>query len=85
MEISQGAYPLLRCQAHYKEVHREQGTCVSGDTGGGDLPYLQTAPGANYYHDGEQVLSGNKFLFRSDVMYRKVEASKERDFASPFE
>jgi len=28
-------------------------------------------PGQSYYHDGEQLQSGLKYLFRSDVMYRK--------------
>jgi hypothetical protein len=28
-------------------------------------------PGQAYSHDGEQVNSGRKFLFRSDVMYRR--------------
>lgn len=28
-------------------------------------------PGQQYYHDGEQLQSGLKYLFRSDVMYRK--------------
>lgn len=26
-------------------------------------------PGAQYYHDGEEVVSGQKYLFRSDVVY----------------
>ena len=29
-------------------------------------------PGQSYYHDGEEVASKCKYLFRSDVMYRKV-------------
>ena len=29
-------------------------------------------PGRSYYHDGEEVGSGCKYLFRTDVMYRKV-------------
>lgn len=29
-------------------------------------------PGESYWHDGEALGSGSKFLFRSDVMYRKV-------------
>jgi hypothetical protein len=29
-------------------------------------------PGRSYYHDGEEVASNYKYLFRSDVMYRKV-------------
>lgn len=28
-------------------------------------------PGKNYYHDGEELRSDVKYLFRSDVMYRK--------------
>lgn len=28
-------------------------------------------PGQQYYHDGEQLQSGFKYLFRSDVMYRR--------------
>lgn len=30
-------------------------------------------PGKRYWHDGEQLGSGLKYLFRSDVMYRKRE------------
>lgn len=33
-------------------------------------------PGQAYYHDGEQLRSGLKYLFRSDVMYRKATAAK---------
>ena len=33
---------------------------------------FQQPPGRGYYHDGEAVFSGCKYLFRSDVMYRKV-------------
>jgi hypothetical protein len=29
-------------------------------------------PGKNYYHDGEKLSSGVKYLFRSDVMYRRT-------------
>ena len=29
-------------------------------------------PGRSYYHDGDEVASNCKYLFRSDVMYRKV-------------
>jgi hypothetical protein len=29
-------------------------------------------PGATFYHDGEELGEGIKYLFRSDVMYRKV-------------
>merc|ERR1712232_170217 len=32
-------------------------------------------PGQSYYHDGEQLGSGLKYLFRSDVMYRKRRSS----------
>merc|ERR1712217_374882 len=28
-------------------------------------------PGQAYYHDGEQLRTGFKYLFRGDVMYRK--------------
>eukprot|EP00316_Scyphosphaera_apsteinii_P010015 CAMPEP_0119343922 /NCGR_PEP_ID=MMETSP1333-20130426/106705_1 /TAXON_ID=418940 /ORGANISM="Scyphosphaera apsteinii, Strain RCC1455" /LENGTH=248 /DNA_ID=CAMNT_0007356343 /DNA_START=18 /DNA_END=764 /DNA_ORIENTATION=+ len=37
---------------------------------------FQQPPGQCYYHDGEELGSGCKYLFRSDVMYRrKAEAS----------
>lgn len=34
-------------------------------------------PGQSYYHDGEQLGTGVKYLFRSDVMYRKTQNGKE--------
>jgi len=37
-------------------------------------------PGKSYYHDGEELRSDVKYLFRSDVMYRKrtVDAAERR-------
>ena len=37
---------------------------------------FQQPPGQCYYHDGEQLGSECKYLFRSDVMYRRVGASQ---------
>ena len=48
-----------------REVAAVQGQ--SGDC----LLFLQP-PAAALYHDGEEVASGQKYLFRSDVMYRRV-------------
>jgi len=33
-------------------------------------------PGQGYYHDGEELQSGLKYLFRSDVMYRNPQATR---------
>lgn len=38
----------------------------------GSCLLFQMPPGESYYHDGEVVRSGVKYLFRSEVMYRKV-------------
>lgn len=34
-------------------------------------------PGAHYHHDGELLTRGNKYLFRTDVMYRRTDALGE--------
>jgi hypothetical protein len=38
----------------------------------GDCLLFRQPPGANYFHDGEGLKAGVKYLFRSDVMYRKL-------------
>ena len=38
----------------------------------GDCILFRQPPGTQYYHDGEELISGVKYLFRSDVMYRKI-------------
>lgn len=45
---------------------------------GSCLLFLQP-PGRTYYHDGETLGSDVKYLFRSDVMYRKLDPSVSRD------
>ena len=37
----------------------------------GSCVVFRQPPGEAYLHDGEQLRSGEKFLFRSDIMYRK--------------
>merc|ERR1719389_1337633 len=34
-------------------------------------------PGEAYYHDGEMLGSGVKYLFRSDVMYRRLTSASQ--------
>ena len=52
-----------------------KGTEVAAVTGeaGKCLVFMQP-PGALLAHDGEEVSSGLKYLFRSDIMYRRVDA-----------
>jgi len=51
-----------------KEADRSSAFAVTPDTG---LCLLfRQPPGKAYYHDGEELGSGVKYLFRSDVMYR---------------
>merc|ERR1712060_1013550 len=46
---------------NYLSVTPEAGLCL----------LFRQPPGQQYYHDGEQLRSGVKYLFRSDVMYRR--------------
>lgn len=56
----------------YFDNHKQSDFAVTPRTG---LCLLfRQPPGQMYYHDGEQLGSGLKYLFRSDVMYRKQES-----------
>lgn len=48
---------------------------VVGQTGCAVL--FRQPPGEMYYHDGEKILEGVKYLFRTDVMYRKEATQKK--------
>ena len=47
---------------------------VQPETGLGVV--FRQPPGESLLHDGEQVFLGTKYLFRSDVMYRRVSAGR---------
>jgi hypothetical protein len=49
---------------------------------GACLIFMQPSGGAELAHDGEEVSGGLKYLFRSDVMYRRVGA-KSRVQSAP--
>jgi hypothetical protein len=47
----------------------------------GSCVVFRQPPGEAYLHDGEQLRSGEKFLFRSDIMYRKRVTKRTRPAA----
>lgn len=54
--------------------HGRGGDCafaVTPETGMGCI-FAQPTADRNYYHDGERVRGGVKYLFRTDVMYRQT-------------
>lgn len=57
--------PYFECRSDYGQpdsrVAPEVGLCL----------LFRQPPGQSYWHDGEELHSGVKYLFRTDVMYRK--------------
>jgi len=44
----------------------------------GEALIFRQPPAAQYYHDGEELRSGVKYLFRTDVMYRVIPREKKK-------
>lgn len=53
----------------YFEKHDEFDHSIIPEVGSCLL--FRQPPGQNYRHDGEELRSGVKYLFRSDIMYRQ--------------
>mmetsp|Transcript_2189 Transcript_2189/g.6611 ORF Transcript_2189/g.6611 Transcript_2189/m.6611 type:complete len:282 (+) Transcript_2189:167-1012(+) len=63
--------PYFECRSSFGvpdfEIVPRAGSCL----------LFRQPPGRSYWHDGELVGFGTKYLFRSDVMYRKVRLPKK--------
>ena len=53
--------------------YHDEVAAVKGETG--DCVLFLQPPVASLYHDGEEVSGGVKYLFRSDVMFRRAAAA----------
>lgn len=56
---------------------------VSVEPRAGLCVIFRQPPEQRYYHDGEEVSSGVKYLFRTDVMYRRRQGAREQSLEDP--
>jgi len=62
----------------YKDCGRDKELDFSCTPAPGSCLVFRQPPDAHYLHDGDRLGSGLKYLFRTDVMYRKKQKQKEQ-------